>query len=271
MAQVVEEVRTSYQQLIAPRKLKMELKDIPPIYGDRSRLTQVVENLLTNAVKFTPATGSITLGLSAHGRSGELTVSDTGMGIPLKEQRRLFEKFFQPKVPSSLKMRGTGLGLAIVKEIVQMHGGTIRVASQPNHGTTFTVSMPLYTPQFALTEEFRLMREQAAREGTSLVCQLLWAKPIASVSWEEISRILEKHVSREDKVLVNPEGGLVLLSVSDPEGFQAMRRRLEEVLRFHPETVASSTLRWGWAFVPQDGTQLSETLALAKRKGEEKR
>ena len=264
VVQVIQEVRTHYASLVSPRKLNLQMGEVPLIYGDRSRLGQVVENLLTNAVKFTPAEGSITISLSAHGRSAELALSDTGIGIPKKEQTKLFQKFFQPKVPADFSYRGTGLGLAIVKEIVQLHGGTIRVNSEQGEGTTFTVSLPLYTPVFALTEEFRVLREQAAREGTSLVFQLLQAEPKGSLEGPGVMNLLRRHVSREDRILLNPEGGLILLSVTDQEGFQAMRRRLEEVLRSHPEEVSLEHLRWGWVFIPQEGSELASVLKLAQ-------
>ncbi len=271
VAHVIQEVRAHYASLVSPRKLNLRLGEIPLIYGDRSRLGQVVENLLTNAVKFTPAEGSITIALSTHGRSAELALSDTGIGIPKKEQTKLFQKFFQPKVPANFSYRGTGLGLAIVKEIVHLHGGTIRVNSEPGQGTTFTVSLPLYTPVFALTEEFRVLREQAAREGTSLAFQFLESQPKGSLERPGVMNLLRQHVSREDRVLVNPEGGLILLSVTDEEGFQAMRRRLEEVLRAHPEEVRLEDMRWGWAFVPQEGSELPTVLRMAQSRTRPKR
>lgn len=271
LSRVIQEVRTHYASLVSPRKLNLRLGEIPLIYGDRSRLGQVVENLVTNAVKFTPAEGSLTISLSAHGRSAELSVSDTGIGIPRKEQAKLFQKFFQPRVPANFSYRGTGLGLAIVKEIVQLHGGTIRVNSEPGEGTTFTVSMPLYTPVFALTEEFRVLREQAAREGSSLVFQLLEAEPKGSLEGLKVTDLFRRHMSREDRVLANPEGGLVLLSVTDEEGFQAMRRRLEEVLRAHPEELNFGQLRWGRVFVPQEGSELPTVLRMAQSRTRPKR
>ncbi|MBI3616447.1 MAG: GAF domain-containing sensor histidine kinase [Candidatus Omnitrophica bacterium] len=271
LAEVVREVQTHCQPLILSRKLKLAADSIPAVYGDRVRLGQVVENLLTNAIKFTPAEGSITVSLNAHGRSAELSVSDTGIGIPKKEQYKLFQKFFQPKAPDQIAQRGTGLGLTIVKEIVQLHGGTIRAASEPGQGTTFTVSLPLYTPAFALTEEFRVMREQAAREGTSLACQVLWAESNGSLERSEVMNLLRRHISREDRVLVNPEGGLVLLSVTDSDGFQAIRQRLEAVLGSSPEWIHPERLRWGSAFVPEEGSELAVVLKLAQRRAREQR
>ena len=269
--EVIREVRERYELLVSPRKLILDLKTVPAVYADRTRLTQIVENLLTNAVKFTPSDGTITLHLEPRGRCAELSVSDTGIGIAPKEQRRLFEKFSQLKVPVTMNARGTGLGLAIVKEISQLHGGSVRVESQPGKGATFTVSLPLYNPSFALTEEFRVMREQAAREGRSLAVQLLQAKPGKQMPAAKVVELLRQQISREDRVLENPGGGVLLLSVLEAEGFQAMRRRIQDFLSAQPETVRLSDLAWGWALVPREETALPGVLDLARRRayGEE--
>ena len=266
LSEVIQDVRGRYQLLVLPRRLSLELNSIPAVYGDRSRLRQVLENLLTNAVKFTPSDGSIAVRLAAKGRCAELAVSDSGIGIPPRERRRLFEKFSQLRVPVSLNTRGTGLGLAIVREVVHLHGGTVRVESQQGKGATFIISLPLYTPTFALTEEFRVMREQAAREGRTLAVQLLEHRPNKTLQVDRVIQFLSKQVSREDRVLENPAGGIVLLSVLDAEGFPAMRKRISEILQAHPEYVPLSDVAWGWAFVPREETTLSGVLGLAKKR-----
>ncbi|MCM8795051.1 MAG: GAF domain-containing sensor histidine kinase [Candidatus Omnitrophica bacterium] len=269
LTQIIQEVRDRYEPLINPRRLVLQLSSVPAVYGDPTRLAQVLENLLTNAVKFTPPEGIITIRLEAKGRCAELSVMDDGIGISKREQRRLFEKFFQPRTPAHVNMRGTGLGLAIIKEVVQMHGGTVRVKSEPGKGTAFLVGLPLYTPAFALTEEFRVLREQASRQGLALACQLFQADPHPLVMWQEVKELIQRHVAKEDKVLINPDGGLILLSVMDPAGLQSMRRRLEEVCRQHPELFPPASVRWGWAWVPEEGTELPLILELAKSRSKE--
>ena len=265
---IVGEVKTGYETLVAPRTLELNLQEIPLVYGDRNRLAQILENLLTNAVKFTPPTGTIRILLSPHGRSVELAVQDTGIGIAKRAQQRLFEKFFQPSTPVTFGGRGTGLGLAIVKEISQLHGGTVRVQSTPGKGTTFTVSLPSYSPAFALTEEFRVMREQAAREGGALAFQAFQFKGEKKLSFEPFKKVIRKHVSKADRILENPNGeGLLLLSVLQPEGFEAMKKRLAQVFRSEPG-LSSEALVWGWALVPQEATSLPEATALTERRSQ---
>lgn len=114
----------------------------PEISGDRARLAQVLDNLVSNAVKFTPSGGTVTVKTLIRPGEIELIVSDTGMGIPADELPRLFERFFRAERATAAAIPGTGLGLAIVKTIVTGHGGRIRVESEDGAGTTFHVTLP---------------------------------------------------------------------------------------------------------------------------------
>jgi signal transduction histidine kinase len=116
-------------------------EDLPPFWGDPTRLTQMIDNLLTNAIKFTPEGGNVEV--SVHLRDGVLhaEVADSGVGIPEDEVGRLFERFF--RASTGVTAPGTGLGLSIVQSIVQVHGGTVGVRSELGVGTTFEVDLPL--------------------------------------------------------------------------------------------------------------------------------
>ena len=114
------------------------------IQGDPDRLMQVLDNLLDNALKFTPEGGKVTLRSEVNGDSVWVHVTDTGEGIPLEEQSRIFERFYQvDKARTGGEIRGYGLGLAICQQIVQAHGGTLSVTSQPGEGSHFVVKIPL--------------------------------------------------------------------------------------------------------------------------------
>ncbi|HEY3060641.1 MAG TPA: HAMP domain-containing sensor histidine kinase [Chloroflexota bacterium] len=139
----------TFGPLIAKGKLTFDLDiadDLPPIYGDRDRLHQVVANLLNNAMKFTQV-GTITLKGELQGDAVVITVSDTGIGIAGHDQERIFEKFQQVGDTLTDKPRGTGLGLAICRDIVEFHQGRLGVESKPGIGSTFTVSLPIATDQ----------------------------------------------------------------------------------------------------------------------------
>jgi signal transduction histidine kinase len=116
---------------------------VPALVADRGRLAQVVDNLVSNALKFTPEGGRVEVRTSADNGHVVLEIEDTGIGIPADEQPRLFERFFRAATATEQAIPGTGLGLAIVKAIVEAHGGRILMESEPNVGTTVRIELPL--------------------------------------------------------------------------------------------------------------------------------
>jgi two-component system phosphate regulon sensor histidine kinase PhoR len=116
---------------------------VPPLDADPDRLEQVLVNLLDNAVKYTPAGGTVTLAVRRGDTPDavEITVTDTGIGIPSEDLPRLTERFYRVDKARSRELGGTGLGLAIVKHIVQAHGGTLRFESEVGGGTTVRVTL----------------------------------------------------------------------------------------------------------------------------------
>jgi signal transduction histidine kinase len=116
---------------------------VPPVPCDAGRIAQLLDNLLANAVKFTPERGHVTVSLGTEGHSAVLSVADDGMGISADDQARVFERFFRTDLATSRAVQGTGLGLAICQAIVDSHNGTISIESQPSRGTTFRVHLPL--------------------------------------------------------------------------------------------------------------------------------
>jgi signal transduction histidine kinase len=112
------------------------------IHADERKLKQVLLNLLSNALKFTPDGGHIDVRARLHDDVVEIGVSDTGVGIAPEDQATVFEEFRQVGAAAK-KVEGTGLGLAISRKIIELHGGTIRVHSQLGSGSTFTITLPL--------------------------------------------------------------------------------------------------------------------------------
>jgi PAS domain S-box-containing protein len=116
--------------------------DFPVIQGDSRLLRQVIDNLLTNAIKYSPQGGTITVGGRYHPQSVTVFVRDEGVGIADSDQGRIFERFFRVDGNLTSKTKGTGLGLYLAKTIIEAHHGTIGVKSQPGHGSTFFFTLP---------------------------------------------------------------------------------------------------------------------------------
>jgi two-component system phosphate regulon sensor histidine kinase PhoR len=117
--------------------------DAAEVIGDRQRLAQVIDNLLSNALKFTPAHGSVGVSVIAREDTVLIEVADSGLGISAADQKQLFTRFFRTQKAIRTAIQGTGLGLSIVKAIVEGHGGEITVESTEGKGATFRVVLPL--------------------------------------------------------------------------------------------------------------------------------
>jgi two-component system sensor histidine kinase VicK len=120
-------------------------RSLPEANIDPDRIIQVLINIVSNAIKFTPKKGTITLAAQLSEKSKHLSVSvtDTGVGIPKNDLPKIFGKFQQAKNRSAGDKSGTGLGLSIAKEIIHLHNGEIGVDSEEGKGTTFTFTLPL--------------------------------------------------------------------------------------------------------------------------------
>ena len=153
---LVEQVVSSFQ----PQALKADVvltHDIPlsspSLYIDPKRIKQVLNNLVANAIKFTPPKGTVTVSVHPHGEHFEkILVTDTGYGIPNEDRQHLFERFYQSNHSQQSKMGGYGLGLSIAKLIVEQHGGIIDFDTVLDEGTTFYFTAPLYVGQTSLSD-----------------------------------------------------------------------------------------------------------------------
>jgi two-component system OmpR family sensor kinase len=141
---LVEESAVLVEPLAAKAGVRLSLASSPvAVAGDATRLTQVVTNLLTNAINYNRSGGSVSVTLEAAGQEAVLTVADTGCGIPEPDREHIFERFYRVDKARSRELGGSGLGLAICKSIVEAHGGAITFTSEENRGTRFLVRLPL--------------------------------------------------------------------------------------------------------------------------------
>ncbi len=178
---------------------------VPPVYGDAARLRQVIENLIGNAIKYSP--GGEPVEVSVRGRPGgvELAVRDRGIGIPDAERGKLFGRFARASNARALGIGGTGFGLYLVKTIVELHGGAVDVESVEGHGSTFRVSVPVRAAHRAVGPR-RVALLDSDGDGRSYVAQALrddgYAVVVAT-NGDELLRALAD--ARFDVALVDPD------------------------------------------------------------------
>jgi signal transduction histidine kinase len=113
------------------------------VMANRTNIEEVLSNLISNAIRYTPSNGKIEVWADQNGDCVNLHVADTGLGIAEDELEHIFDRFYRVKNEHTRYINGTGLGLAIVKSIVESHHGTIHVESEPGQGTHFTICLPL--------------------------------------------------------------------------------------------------------------------------------
>jgi two-component system, OmpR family, phosphate regulon sensor histidine kinase PhoR len=148
-AKLAEVVRTAARTMEYPLaqerfELRLDLDDtLPPVLADSDAIQQAILNLLTNAMKYSGTSRRIELSLSRDGEQAIVAVTDHGLGIPVNEQPRLFERFYRAQTPENRHVPGTGLGLTIVQHIVAAHRGTVTVESSPGAGSTFRLAFPV--------------------------------------------------------------------------------------------------------------------------------
>jgi signal transduction histidine kinase len=149
--QLVREAVEAARPLAAEHEVELELdaEGGAELIGDRARLAQILDNLIANAVKFTPPGGHVDVRTFREADVVVVEVADTGIGISDEDQDRLFQRFFRAEGAILHAIEGTGLGLAIVKAIVDAHGGELSVESISGQGTTFRIALPLEQMQVA--------------------------------------------------------------------------------------------------------------------------
>ncbi|MEI6181509.1 MAG: HAMP domain-containing sensor histidine kinase, partial [Chloroflexales bacterium] len=140
VARVIEETRLT----VASHTFSLRVAETPVmVAGDEVRLEQVLQNLMSNAVKYSPGGGEVQVEVLPSGRMARVTVTDQGIGIPADSRAELFRRFYRAANAEALGISGMGIGLFVVNEIVELHGGRIDVTSTEGKGSTFTVWLPL--------------------------------------------------------------------------------------------------------------------------------
>lgn len=161
----IRETVYSFSDLSEKKDIALTLTSALPtlqMMFDQDKLEKILFNLLSNAFKFTPEHGQVTVDMATEDTAPHpwlrITVQDTGIGIPANKLDKIFERFFQHDVPTSMVNQGSGIGLAITREFTRLHGGTIQATSTPGQGSCFTVRLPIQTvlPDTATPTQYML-------------------------------------------------------------------------------------------------------------------
>ncbi len=139
------------------------------LYADIVKIESILNNLLSNACKFTPQNGSITLSVNQSDNDVVIIITDTGAGIPEKDIEHVFERFYQSDAHRQINHQGSGIGLSLVKQYVELHGGKITVESKENKGSTFKVIIPVKESSLAVMETKKISKERSSKYTVLIV------------------------------------------------------------------------------------------------------
>jgi two-component system sensor histidine kinase VicK len=146
LAALIKELHQRHHALAAQKRITLRLEITPQssvVEGDEAQLREAIENLMQNAIKYTPEGGLISVRLHRQQDAIHFEVEDNGYGIPREQQARLFQPFYRAKMPATRNIEGTGLGLHLVKKIVERHTGHMHFMSEEGRGSTFGFRMPV--------------------------------------------------------------------------------------------------------------------------------
>jgi len=260
------EVISAIRPLAIAKGIEIDCRvpDHDAVYADRLRLKQIAFNLLSNALKFTPAGGSVWIESAADGQMMTISVCDTGTGIPHQEHESIFENFYQAGAGTKGLREGTGLGLAIVKRLVVLQGGRIWVESEPGAGSRFRFDLPLVAV-WPDNPEAPANANRAPGEGSSGVPLILvvdddpgGSGPLVSYLEETGFRTMCTRPGREASRMAGKlQPAIVLLSLRT-DGVGGWRTLCE--LKAHPATSGIPVI----VTSAEDGMQLGFTLGAAE-------
>jgi signal transduction histidine kinase len=147
---LLDSLLLSFKPQLEEKSMTLELSippDLPPLTADEGRLSQILTNLIGNAIKYTPPGGHIWVRAETGDDTVQIVIQDDGLGISPEDQAQVFARFYRVRTAETETIDGTGLGLAIVKSLVELHGGHISLESHLGKGSTFHVTLPIRPPE----------------------------------------------------------------------------------------------------------------------------
>jgi len=169
ISDVADQVRNTVEPLAAQKQIRLEtnVSSLGEIEADAGKLKQMLLNLVSNAIKFTPEGGSVLISGKRLANAAEISVSDTGIGIAQSDQSRIFHEFQQVDAGVDRQEQGTGLGLTLTRRFARLHGGDVRVDSEPGKGSVFTIRMPLRAVPLGRVVEASALMYPGPKAGAS--------------------------------------------------------------------------------------------------------
>jgi|GEM_PF-2934079 len=270
-------------------EIKMELSgDLPQIWGDSEKISQVVTNILNNAIKFTPVGGTIwirTRSLLSEGKEEiEVSIRDTGPGIAQEDIPKLFTPFSQLESPLTRKTGGTGLGLAISKNIVELHGGSIGVESELGKGSEFYFRLPVYKKDVELN--FILDEEISKYKTHHISFSLLFLRikqyeilkrTLSEEEWKQLNMRMEEIMKRtvrgpKDRISHYKEEFWAIIAETNRNGAMKIVERIKEAIE-KDETInriCSLSLDFGIGVYPEEADKKEDLILKAEEECLEK-
>jgi signal transduction histidine kinase/FixJ family two-component response regulator/GGDEF domain-containing protein len=260
-------------------QIKMEVeKDLPPVYGDREKIVQIMMNLVGNAIKFTPQGGTISVSAKPYHGDGNMvaiSVRDSGIGMPEDRLEKVFEKFYQVEGSLHRSVGGTGLGLAITKGLVEAHHGKIWVESDVGKGSTFTFTLSISKGEkrdlrfrYFLDKEFQRALENHSHLTLFLIEISAEGVEVKDTLLDQLEEKLKQCLGRKTDVVLRLGRGKILsaLCEADLKGARVIRQRIDEELQKHPieDQDVSLITKVGMATYPEEALSKRELFRKAK-------
>jgi diguanylate cyclase (GGDEF)-like protein len=277
---------TAERWKIEAEKKKQDLEILAPagilnIYADPDKIIQVLNNLISNSVKFTPEKGRIKVELKDRQGEAEISVSDNGVGIDKEELPKVFEKFQQFSRPAGVSAKGTGLGLAISRELVNLHEGFIKMESRLNEGSKVTFTLPKKDSETIFKEHITSGIKDVSERNTSLSLISIKISEFSGLQKEvgpdkthrllrDIEGVVSASLRRKADTVVRDTGELIIvLADVDKSGAEAIRQRVEEAMKkylqgYGEDLIKDLSLNIGVAVYPAEAKTEAELLDKAR-------
>ena len=247
-------------------RLILKISPTTPVsWAERNGVTQILINLLMNAIKFTPRKGTITVKVNGSNRAIHLTVRDTGVGIPRAVLPKLFRELYHQDRPEVNASGGSGLGLVIVKRNVDRHQGSVSVNSRVGRGSAFHVILPQRSGHDVLKTVLARMIERSRQEREPFSLLLVKA---GGTSSEQLDRILKDSIRSDDLYYPLQKAQLIaIVARTTLQGAQVIAQRISQRMQRDPELRGDLrvTLQFGIAAYPMHGRRPLQLLKVAQR------